>query len=76
MCAISYSTSVTKGFLTIYHKLDLMYVKFIHEYTARKCIDEDEFYKACKDLATLKKAYEQVGIISINGEEGDEGNKY
>ena len=62
MCVISYSTSVTKGFLRIDHKFNLMYVKFIHQYVG-KATKEDEFYKEREDLATLKKDYEEVGII-------------
>ena len=40
-----------------------------------KATKEDEFYKKREDLATLKKDYEEVGIIFIKGEEDDEGNK-
>ena len=40
-----------------------------------KATKEDEFYNEYEGIATLKKDYEEVGIISIKGEEDDEGNK-
>ena len=74
MCVISYSTCFTKGFFRIDHKFDLMYVKFIHQYVG-KATKEDKLYNKHEDIATLKKDYEEVGIISIKGEEDDERNE-
>ncbi|EDL78788.1 rCG64129 [Rattus norvegicus] len=72
---LSNTIAIAEVWTHLDHKLDVMYAKhaFVHWYVDEG-MEEGEFSKACKDIASLEKNYEEVGVDSVErkGEEGEE----